>query len=131
LTVDLSRRASALGFAIVAAGVAVWWFFILHVPASRAWFFPGGVVEHPLRAFVMPDLLVLALGSAIAAWLILTGRPGAVAAAWFSAGAACYAAAYTIGWSLHEDVPPASPLLMTAAAVLAIICARRAVPRSR
>jgi hypothetical protein len=126
-----SRSASALGFLVLAVGVAAWWGLILHVPPSRLWFFPGGVIEHPLRAFVMPDLLVLSVGSAVAAWLIATGRPGAIAASWFVAGAAGYATVYTISWSLHEDVPLASPLLMTAAAALAIVCARAAVPRSR
>jgi len=123
--------ARAIGFTILAAGVAVWWALILHVPASRPWFFAGGVVDHSMRAFVMPDLLVLAAAAALSAWLILTGRPGAVAASWFTAGATCYATVYTISWALHEDVPLASPLLMAAAAVLSLLCARRPVSRSR
>jgi len=128
---DPARDAArAIGFTILAAGVAVWWALILHVPVTRPWFFPDGVMEHAFRSFVMPDLLILSLGSAIAAWRLWTGRP-AVAAAWFTAGATCYAALYTIGWSLHEDVPLASPLLMAAAAALALICARRPVSRSR
>ena len=121
----------ALGLAILATSVAVWWFCMLHVPATRPWFFPDGHIEHALRSFVMPDLIVMAGGSMLAAWLIYTGRPGAAAAAWFTAGATCYAAVYTIAWALHEDVPVASPLAMLAAAGLSLLCARRPVPRSR
>lgn len=121
---------AALAFLVQAGGVVFWWLLIYAAPASRRWFFPGGVLDSVLASFIVPDLAVLALGSAVAGWLGLSGRRIAQPVAWFTAGAAVYAAAFTMSWAARVDAPNASPVLMLTSALLSCVAAALVVPRS-
>jgi hypothetical protein len=113
------------------AGVIGWWVVLLLWPPSRAWFFPDAVLDPVMASFLAPDLAVLAGGSALTAWLVLQRHRAAPAVAWFTTGAACYAAVLTFAWAVRVDVPFASPLLMLASAVGSLACARLVVSPGR
>lgn len=113
-------------FLIQAVAVAGWWLLLAAVPASRAWFLPSSILDPAFAAFAAPDLLVLSLASTIAG--LRGGRAGAGRAwAWIAAGAAAYAAVYTMAWAILTHAPAASPILMTIAGLLSVHYARRIV----
>jgi hypothetical protein len=122
------REASRLPAAyllVQAALVPLWWIMLFAVPASRAWFLPASDFDPAFRALLLPDLAVLALGSAVAGALALVRHAMARPAAWFVAGAIAYATAYSVAWTIHTGAPLLSTVLMLAAAGASIICARR------
>jgi hypothetical protein len=123
--------AAAAGFGLQAAAVPAWWLLLWWVPGSQALFFPSPGIDPTMRAFVVPDLVVLAGASGAAAWLIRRGDRRAPLVSWFAAGAACYAAAFTVAWAVRAGAPALAPLLMLASAVLSVTCAVLAVSRSR
>ena len=108
-----------------AAAVAVWWPALWHVPRTRVLFLPQPYHAHEFDALVAPDLLVLALSSAVAGVLALRGDRRAGAAALVTCGASLYATVYSIRWALEVGAPLLSPALMIASTVLTIWCARR------
>jgi len=110
-------------FNVQAGAVALWWLMLYAAPSSRAWFFPAGKLEDPLLAFVIPDLVVLSAGSALAALLRHRRRSSARWAAWFVSGAVWYAASYTVAWAVLLDAPLLSVALMLAAAFGSVYCA--------
>ena len=114
-------------FFVQAAAIVAWWAALAMWPASRPWFLPGTTIEPAFAAFAAADLLILAPLSFAAAWLALTGRPLASAAAWMTAGAICYSAAYTVAWALLVGAPVLSPVAMIAAALGSALCAHRRV----
>jgi hypothetical protein len=92
---------------------------------SREWFLPSRTLEPAVVAFAAPELLVLALGSAVAGGLALQQHSLARPAAWLTVGALAYTAVFTVAWSLLAPVPIISPIGMVVAAVLSVLSARR------
>jgi hypothetical protein len=125
-------RAEIVAAALLAqaGGIVLWWLGLRYRPSTRSWFFPGGVIEPEMAAFLAPDLIVLAGGSIVAAWLAARGHRRASVAAWCVAGASVYATVFTVAWARAVGAPAASPLLMSISAVLSVICAL-AVSRGR
>src|SRR5688572_21769566 len=102
------REASRLAagyFLLQAALVPLWWVLLFAAPASRAWFLPTLEVDPTFRALLLPDLAVLALGSAMAGGLAAARHPMARSAGWIVVGAIAYATAYTVAWTLHTGAP--------------------------
>lgn len=120
-----ASRLAAGYFLTQAALVPLWWGMLFVAPASRAWFLPAPELDPAFRALLLPDLAVLALGSAITAGLALVSHPMARSAAWLVVGAVAYATAYAVAWTIHVGAPMLSTVLMLAAAGASIISARR------
>jgi hypothetical protein len=118
-------RLAAVYFLVQAALVPLWWGMLFSVPASRGWFLPVSDLDPAFRTLLLPDLAVLAFGSAVAGALALRQHAMARPAAWFVVGALAYATAYTVAWTIHTGAPLLSTVLMLAAAGASIICARR------
>jgi hypothetical protein len=107
--------------------VVAWWLLLFAHPPSRRLFFPGGELSPEMSALLLPDLVTLAGGSFAAAAARTLGRTWGAGATWLVAGAATYAALFTIHWSLLEGAPWLSPLLMSLAAAGSLSCARAPV----
>jgi hypothetical protein len=126
--VSRSRQLIEAWFLAQAIGVCAWWLLLVVLPRSRTWFLPSSGIGSSFVAFALPDLVVLALGSAIVAWLVAREHRMAPTAAALVAGGALYAALYTVAWSRLVHAPILPVVLMTGAAILSIVCARHLVP---
>lgn len=114
-------------YALQGAGVILWWAILHALPATRGWFFPSGEIDAVLAAFMLPDLVVLGMGSLLTAFA-LRRQTGAVRPlAWLVAGAANYAMLFTIHWTVTVDAPILSLALMAASGMGSLICARQIV----
>ena len=98
--------------------------------AGRAWLVPPQPIIRTVDALVAPDLLVLALASAVAGALALRGDRRAGAVALVTCGASLYATVYSIRWAHETGAPLLSPLLMLASSILTI-GVRVALPDAR
>jgi protein-S-isoprenylcysteine O-methyltransferase Ste14 len=102
--------------------VALWW-LLLRLPAAQPLFLPPGNDASALHAFAAADLLLLALGSALAALLLARRNPWALPLVWLVAGAIDYATIYTIGWAWLANGGWLGVVLMAPAALLTTIFA--------
>lgn len=96
-------RRVAQGYLIVQGlAVAGWWVLLVALPSSRVWFFPEQLTGAALMNFWLADLVLLAGGSWLTAWLLGCGNPSAGPTAWFLAGAFYYPAVYclTVSYTL-------------------------------
>jgi hypothetical protein len=121
------QRLAAVVLGLQGLAVAAWWAALAWWPESRAAFLPEDGWTAEFRALLLPDLALLGAGSLAAGWLLARGRPAARAAACVVAGAALYAALFTLGWARAHGAPALSPLLMAGSALLSCACARLAV----
>jgi len=127
---QIIARTSRLGaayFLLQGAGVIAWWLALMVAPAFRRFFLPDETLDPAFAALAAPDILVLALGSIVAAVLAFRRRATARTIAWISAGAAAYAALYTVAWTVLVGAPALSAALMLTAMGLSVWCARQVV----
>ncbi|REJ77570.1 MAG: isoprenylcysteine carboxylmethyltransferase family protein [Acidobacteria bacterium] len=107
-------RNAGLYFAFQGLAICAWWFGLYYSTLFRALFeldWTGNV----LSSFWLPDLLFLALGSFVAAWLCFTSHPYKGVAAWFVTGLITYATTYAFAFSLASDVGWLGVVLMAPA----------------
>lgn len=93
------ERSAGIYFAIQGIATAVWWLFLIFLPASRAYFRMGDS-ETVLLSFWLPDLLLMAVGSIVAAALCFAKSKLTPIALWFVTGAVSYAALYCLSFAL-------------------------------
>lgn len=138
--IDGVRRLAGAYFLLQAAAVAGWWGALWAWPSLRAHFQADPASGSSLLAFWLPDLLLLAGGSAAAGIAVLRRHPLAFAASVAVAGACAYATLYCLAASLLTDHGWWSVAAMVPAAFLSVVAAgvlapgarermRRAVPR--
>jgi protein-S-isoprenylcysteine O-methyltransferase Ste14 len=96
------ERSAGIYFAIQGLATAVWWLFLIFLPASRA-YFQMGDSETVLLSFWLPDLLLMAAGSIVAAALCFAKSQLIAIALWFVTGAVSYAALYCLSFALRTD----------------------------
>lgn len=77
--------------------VAAWWIVLWLVPASRGPFLPAAWPEAALFAFVVPDVVVIVAGSAIAAFGSLRARTWTPSMLFALLGAVLYATLWCVG----------------------------------
>ncbi|MFY9343112.1 MAG: hypothetical protein WAT39_11515 [Planctomycetota bacterium] len=77
--------------------IAGWWLWLWWSPAARAPFIAGDCPEATLLAFALPDVVVLVLGSGIAAVLLRREHPAGRPLLWGLAGATVYATLWCLG----------------------------------
>lgn len=97
--------------AMQAVLVAAWWLSLLY-PTPRAWFLPGSVLEPAFVAFLVPDLILVVLGSLLAAVLVLRRSPLRSPVSFCLLGALAYATLYTAAWTVALRAPWPSVVLM-------------------
>ncbi len=90
-------------FLMQGVGVCVWWLMLVAAPETRAPFIPKNTSDVSLLAFWLPDLLLIAAGSIVAAAAIYYRSRYKTAAMWLVTGATSYAALYTIVLSALTD----------------------------
>lgn len=97
------NRSAAVYFSIQGTAVFAWWILLIFVPASRRYFQLENNSQISLMAFWLPDLLLLGIGSIIAAWLCLRDSESKSTALWFIVGAIGYATFYCFSFALLTD----------------------------
>jgi len=90
-------RLAALYLATQASLVAAWWLLLWTWPAAREPFLPADWPEATLFAFVLPDVVLLVVGSLATAHALRRERPWARAALAALLGAVLYATLWCIG----------------------------------
>lgn len=93
------RRTAEVAYLVVqAVAVVAWWVGLVVSPSLRDWFELDGGRRDVLNAFVLGDLVVLAVGSAAAAVALQRGErwAGAIVAA--VAGGCLYSTLYLAAW---------------------------------
>ncbi len=110
-----------------AALVASWWLVLWTVPAARAPFVVGGWPESTLLAFALPDVVVLVVGSAAAAFGLRAQRPWALPLVWLVAGAVLYATLWCVGTNVVTGTGwlPTAMMLACCAAMAVVVAVER------
>lgn len=103
-------------YCLQGAAVLAWWILLWQVPASRTLFQPPGSPGYLLLSFWLPDLVLIAAGSWLAAWLTHYESRYASTGRWLVAGALAYATLYCVALSLWTGAAWTSVLPMLAAA---------------
>jgi hypothetical protein len=93
----------------------VWWITLASSTTVRSSFELMADHHAVMDAFVFADVAVVVVGSAVSAWAIERGRPGAVPAVFFTAGGIVYPTLYLLGWVSFTGV--GAPLLAAMVAV--------------
>lgn len=96
------RQSATIYFVLQGAAVAAWWLLLFFVPASRI-YFQMGDSETTLLAFWLPDLILIAAGSFVAAGFCFFGSRLIGVALWFVTGAISYAAFYCLAFAFLTD----------------------------
>jgi protein-S-isoprenylcysteine O-methyltransferase Ste14 len=116
-------RVLAVGYlGLQAVSVALWW-LLLRVPVVHVLFLPPNNDASALHAFAASDLLLLTLGSALAAFLVARRNPWELPLLWLVAGAIDYATIYVIGWAWLANGAWLGVVLMAPAALLTTVFA--------
>ncbi len=97
------RHSAGIYFAFQAVAVVVWWLLLLLVPSSRGYFQMGAGSEATLLAFWLPDLLLIAAGSAVASGLCFFDSKLIPPALWFVCGSITYATLYCLAYAVLTD----------------------------
>jgi protein-S-isoprenylcysteine O-methyltransferase Ste14 len=98
------RHSAGIYFAFQAVAVAIWWLVLLFIPSSRIYFQMGSDSSNAtLLAFWLPDLFLLAAGSAIAGALCFLNSKLLPLAMWFVCGTIAYATFYCLAFALLTD----------------------------
>jgi len=103
----------------------VWW----RVPAARAPFVVAGLPDSTLFAFVVPDVLVLVVGSLLAAKAVRAQDERARPLLWLLLGAVGYATLWCIGTNIASGSGFWSTAVMTPACVAMGWAVARCEPR--
>lgn len=109
-------------YALQAFGIVLWWAVMFNRPSTIRAFLPASVVNEALTAFLPADA-VLALASIVAARLAFRVHPRERPAAWFVAGAACYATLWCAGIWAQTGEALAGVLFMLPCALASLCCA--------
>lgn len=121
-------RSMLVGFyALQGCGVMLWWAMLLAMPGARSWFFPDGVIDAAMSAFLLPDVAVLGTGSLVTAFALHRKRAAGRPLAWLVAGAALYAMLFTAHWTVVTQAPILSLALMIVSGLGSLVCARQVV----
>ena len=97
------RRFAGFYFAFQSAAVLAWWLMLFWFPATRFYFRMSADSDAMLLAFWLPDLVLIAAGSAAASAFCFFENKLAPLAAWFVSGAMSYAALYCLASALLTD----------------------------
>lgn len=123
------RRLAVIYLAIQAAAVLAWWALLFLAPAHRARF-QFGASDASLMAFWLPDLLLIAGGSAVSSYLWKRDSDLAPAVLCLTAGAVLYATLYCLTSALTFDSGWLGFTLMAPAALLTSIFAVALLPNA-
>ena len=109
-------------FCLQGASIVAWWAVMFLRPSTMRMFLPGEMATNALTAFLPADVL-FAAGSFVTAWLAFRSHPRERLAAWFVAGAACYATLWCVGiWVLTGEAL-AGVFFMFPCAIASVACA--------
>jgi len=97
------RRTAAHYYLLQGLAVIAWWILLIAYPSSRGWFQLEAHSQLSLFAFLLPDALMIAAGSLIAAYLIFSRSQFGSAATWLLTGAVSYAMLYTLAFAMMTD----------------------------
>ena len=112
-------------------GVVGWWALMGLVPASRAHFLPAAMGDASLWAFLVPDVLLVALPSLVA-WSRLPDRPEEARwTSWFVLGGLAYSAVWSLAASLWTWQAPLGPMVMLPVAFVHAVLSWTLQPRTR
>lgn len=111
------NQTAAIYFSIQGIGVIAWWFLLFFVPVSRRYFQLENNSEISLMAFWLADLLLLGIGSIVAAWLCFRDSESKSAALWLVVGAISYATLYCFAFALFTDAGWLGVTLMSPAMI--------------
>lgn len=114
------RRSASAYFILQGATVALWWLVLIIAPSSRTLFLADKAPETVLLAFWLPDLALLALGSAIGACLCLRDSGYTLAVLWFVCGTVSYSTLYCLALALMTDSAWLGVALMLPAMLLSL-----------
>lgn len=120
---ELCDRISSRYFCVQGVGVCAWWALLLGYPAAVDVFFPADRPAWLVPSLMVPDLVVVGLGSIGVALLVRKGHPGARVLAWGVAVALLYATGMVIHWTLATRSVHVSSVLMAIATLLSVHCA--------
>jgi len=97
---DLARKLVIVFLTLQGIGTFVWWAVLLAFPPAREPFLAPGAPDTTLLAFLVPDLVIYAGGALVAAYGLLRQTRWAWPALCVNAGAAVYAALYSLALPL-------------------------------
>lgn len=110
------RRSWIVAYLSAQAGLIVlWWLVVMGVPSSRPLFWPEATPKFVIAAFIVPDVLVLAVASGVAAVLVSRRHRWASPALWITVGAVAYATCYCMASMLVTGEAALGTLLMLVA----------------
>ena len=98
------RRTAALYFLFQGFAVVAWWIVLIWRPEIRRYFQLEANSPTSLLAFWLPDVVFIAVGSLIVAYLVYSRNRFEIAALWLLTGALSYATAYTFSYTLATDL---------------------------
>lgn len=104
--------------------VAVWWMVIATRPDVRDLFRPVDAPDLMLMSFWLADMVCVASGSAIAAFMIHRREARRLPALWFTSGAMVYATLYCIVITAMTGEAILGMLLMAPATAITVAIAR-------
>lgn len=128
---DRVLRLAAGYYIFQGAAVVLWWTSLVVRPELRVHFQADPASEAALLAFWLPDLLILALGSAAAGVALHRRAPLASVAISFVAGACAYATLYCLAASLWTGHGWWAFTLMAPAGLLSVLLALAIHPAAR
>ncbi|HEX9959844.1 MAG TPA: hypothetical protein VGB00_02860, partial [Pyrinomonadaceae bacterium] len=96
------RQHATIYFILQGAAVAAWWLILFFAPSSRVYFRMGDS-EETLLAFWLPDLILIAAGSFVAAGFCFFDSRLTAIALWLVAGAVAYAGFYCLAFAFLTD----------------------------
>ncbi len=83
--------------------MVAWWIVLIWRPETRRYFQLEANSQTSLLAFWLPDVVFIAVGSLIVAYLVYSKNRFEVAALWLLTGAVSYATAYSFSYTLATD----------------------------
>jgi hypothetical protein len=98
-----------------AVTIALWWLVMWLVPAARVPFVVAGLPDRTLFAFVIPDVVLLVVGSLFAAIAVRAQDERARPLLWLLLGAVGYATLWCIGTNVASGAGFWSTAVMTPA----------------
>lgn len=97
------NHSAAVYFTVQGIAVISWWLLLFFVSDSRKYFQLEVASQVSLLAFWLADLLLLGIGSLLAAGLCLKDNANKAIALWFVTGAISYATFYCLAFALFTD----------------------------
>lgn len=123
---DLLVRRVLGGYFVVQAVVGGgFWALVASSPSVRSGFEMLAAEHAVTDSFVVADVVLGIVGSAVAAGLVLAGRPSAPAVCALVAGGIAYATLYILAWVVFTGSAGAMLGIMVPPAVLSCFCAHQ------